>query len=296
MKHGLVLLFAAALAGASAASATDRVLDIGRTHGIDSTALREARVVNVVLPARYDAQPDRTYPVLYLIDGGVEQDLLHVAGVAQLGGVWGRSADAIVVGIETRDRRRELTGPTHDAGLLARYPTAGASAAFRTFIRDEVQPLIRARYRTNGYEAVLGESLAGLFIVEAYLTEPQLFDAYAAIDPSLWWDGERLSRTAARALDGKAAPPIYLAFAKEQSETPAPMQRVAGAIAKAAPRWCLAARPDLLHSTVYQQLAPQALQFLLPPATAPAPEFGFVVQCSSAQPAPPLTAKPERRG
>jgi hypothetical protein len=280
-------LLALALAAGGAAAAVPPLppgappLNIGDTHRIVSAPLGEARIVNVVLPAGYAKAPGRRYPVLYLIDGGIEQDLLHVAGTLHLGAVWGRSAEAIVVGIETRDRRRELTGPTTDAELLKRYPTAGASAAFRAFIRDEVKPLIRASYRTSGRDAVIGESLAGLFILETYLEEPALFDAYAAIDPSLWWDGEKLSRAAAAKIGPRQqGRPIYLAMAKEQAEKPAAMKRVTGAIGAAGSSWCLASRPDLLHSTIYQQLTPQALQFLLPPKEPPAPEFGFTVICS----------------
>jgi predicted alpha/beta superfamily hydrolase len=243
--------------------------------------MREARIVNVLLPAGYAKNPEKRYPVLYLIDGGLEQDLLHVAGAVHLGAVWGRSAEAIVVGIETKDRRKELSGPTKDAELLKRYPTAGSSASFRGFIRDEVKPLITTHYRTNGRDVVLGESLAGLFIVETYMADPTLFDAYAAIDPSLWWDREALSRKAAVQVGiGQKAKQVYLAIAKEQAETPAPMQRVAGAVQEAGSPMCLAWRQDLLHATIYQQLTPQALQFLLPPAEQPPPETGFNVQCS----------------
>ena len=260
-------------------------IDIGRSHTIASAALREARTVNVVLPAGYAKEPEKRYPVLYLIDGGIGQDLLHVSGALHLGALWGRSADAIVVGIETRDRRRELVGPTRDPELLKKYPTAGSSAAFRAFIRDEVKPLIERSYRTNGRDAVMGESLAGLFILETYRDEPVLFDAYAAIDPSLWWDKEALSRSfAARIGRHRNRQPLYVAVAKEQAETPSALRRVTAALEGTPSRWCLALRPDLLHSTIYQQLTPQALQFLLPP-NAPAPtQFGFNVQCSEKSP------------
>ena len=57
-------------------------------------------------------------------------------------------------------------------------------------------------YRGTTFEdAVIGESLAGLFIVETYLREPALFDRYAAVSPSLWWDGQALSREAVALLD-----------------------------------------------------------------------------------------------
>jgi hypothetical protein len=279
VKHWLIGL--ALLASGPAPAAPAKPISIGQSHTVNSVPLGELRVVNVVLPAGYAKEPKRSYPVLYLIDGGVEQDLLHVAGVVQLGAVWGRSAEAIVVGIETKDRRRELAGTTRDPELLKRYPTAGASEAFRRFVRNEVKPLIEGRYRTNGTDAVLGESLAGLFIVETYLQEPSLFNAYAAIDPSLWWDKEALSLSAAAKVgDRQKGHPIYIAQAREQSESPAAMGRVTAALKDRPADWCLASRPDLLHSTIYQQLAPQAVQFLLPPAEAPAPEFGFVVTCT----------------
>src|SRR5690349_2797483 len=84
---------------------------LGFSYTLHSRDLGEDRLVNVVLPADYDKNKDARYPVLYLIDGGVAQDLVHVAGVVQLGAAWGRNADPIIVGIETKDRRRELTGP-----------------------------------------------------------------------------------------------------------------------------------------------------------------------------------------
>ena len=257
-------------------------IQIGSAYVLQSKPLGEARTVNVVVPASYAKERGKRYPVLYLIDGGIDQDLLHVAGVAHLNALWGRSAEAIVVGIETKDRRRELVGPTRDPELLKKFPTAGSSAAFRQFIRGEVKPLIERSYRTNGEDALLGESLAGLFVVETYLDEPRLFDGYAAVDPSLWWDKEALSRSAVAKMGAKqSGRRVYLAMAKEQVDEPAGMNRVIAGLRTKAKGWCLAARPDLFHATIYQQLTPQALQFLLPPAEAPPAEFGFEVQCSA---------------
>ena len=271
-----------ATAGAMAQSAGDaKPITIGTSHPIASAALKEQRTINVVLPGSYAAEPNKRYPVVYLIDGGVDQDLLHVAGVAQLGGIWGRASEMIVVGVETKDRRRELVGPTHDPELLKKYPTAGHSDAFRKYLRDEVKPFVEANYRTSGHDAVIGESLAGLFIVETYLIDPELFDGYAAIDPSLWWDKDALSKRAPGMVGaGQKGRPLYLAMAKEQAETPAAMNLLVSTVREAGGRLCLAARPDLTHATIYQQLTPQALQYLLPPAAPPPPEYGFEVGCA----------------
>jgi predicted alpha/beta superfamily hydrolase len=234
-----------------------------------------------VLPPSYAKESSRRFPVLYLIDGGVDQDLLHVAGAAQLGAIWGRSGDAIIVGIETKDRRKELAGPTTDPELLKRYPTAGSSSAFRTFVREEVKPLIERTYRTSGRDVVLGESLAGLFIVETYLVEPELFDAYGAVDPSLWWDKEALSLAAANRLNsGQRGRSFVMAVAKEQIEEPAAYQRLLKAMRSGDLENCLLSRPGQTHATIYQQLVPTMLQAMLPPAEPAPAEYGFTVTCS----------------
>ena len=280
LQHFLIAVLAVALSGQT--EARPQPLTIGTSHAVKSAALGEARTINVVLPASYGREKERRYPVVYLIDGGVEQDLLHVAGVVHLGSLWGRSQEAIVVGVETRDRRRELVGPTRDPELLKKYPTAGSSAAFRAHIVNEVKPLVERTYRTNGDDAIVGESLAGLFVLETFLEAAGAFDGFAAIDPSLWWDKEALSKMAAGnvrpAQQGKR---LFVARAKEQSEEPAPMNRLLDALRRSGASWCFSDRTDLFHSTIYQQVTPQAFQFVLPPAEAPAPEFHFEVQCSA---------------
>ena len=269
-------------ASASLQGQTPKTITIGTSHQLESRRLGEVRTINVVVPAGYGKDTVKRYPVIYLIDGGVDQDLLHVAGVAQLGAMWGRTRDAVVVGVETKDRRRELVGPTRDPDLIKKFPTAGSSAAFRSYLRDEVKPLIERSYRTNGDDIIIGESLAGLFVVESFLNEPALFDGYAAIDPSLWWDREAQSRTAAAKIGpdhrGKR---LFVAMAKEQSEAPTAMDRFMDSVRRSGAIWCLSARPDLTHATIYQQVTPQAFQFVLPPGEAPPPEFGFEVQCSA---------------
>lgn len=252
---------------------------VGEARIVQSKALNEARTVNVYLPPGYKTSGKR-YPVLYLIDGGVEQDFLHVAGTSQLGGIWGRSEDIIVVGIETKDRRKELTGPTRDPELLKKYPTAGGSAAFRAFIRNEVKPLISSNYRVSGKDAVIGESLAGLFIVETYLREPKLFGGYAAISPSLWWDKERLSFEAKRNVTpAQSQHRLYLTIANEGGEQQAATDRLLSALPSAS-SVCHAPRPDLTHAIIYHAVSPTAFQFLFPTKVAQDPQYGFEVACS----------------
>jgi hypothetical protein len=266
---------------AAAAAPASQPINLGKSYHWQSKTMGEDRVVNVVLPDDYAKNPKARYPVLYLIDGGVDQDLIHISGTGKLNAAWGRSADAIIVGIATKDRRSELVGPTADAELLKQYPTAGHSAQFRRFIRDEVKPFVASHYRTNGTSAVIGESLAGLFIVETYLREPDLFTAYGAVSPSTWWDKEALSLTAQASVGtAQSAHPLYLAVGNEGPEVARADGRIVSAVQGRVQHWCYAEHPDLVHSTIYHSVSPELLQFVLPPAQAPSPEFGFEVRCS----------------
>ena len=137
-------------------------------------------------------------------DGGLAEDFLHVAGLVQVSVGNGTMRPFVLVGIENTERRRDLTGPTQNEEDRKIAPRVGGSAAFRKFLRDELMPDVKARYRTTDETAIVGESLAGLFVVETFLLEPDLFDTYIAIDPSLWWNDGALvqerSRAAARAI------------------------------------------------------------------------------------------------
>ena len=254
---------------------------IGETIIMPPKVLADARQINIYLPPDYH-NSDRTYPVLYLIDGGLEQDFLHIAGAVHLGALWARSRMAIVVGIETKDRRRDLTGPTRNAGLLKTYPTAGSSSQFRAFIRDEVMPVVEKSYRVTAENSVIGESLAGLFIVETYLREPALFDNYAAISPSLWWDDGRLAAEATQLMAGRpaAGPAFYLTIADEGLETQMAMEALARAL-KGKRQWCYAPSSVLTHATAYHAVSPQALQFLFPHPEKLNPRSGFIVACKA---------------
>lgn len=248
---------------------------LGQGYEILSTALGETRRLNIYLPPGYAAGTQR-YPVLYLIDGGVEQDFVHIAGLSQHATISGSFREMIVVGIETKDRRRELTFPAvSDATLRKDYPTHGESDKFRAFLANEVKPWVEQRYRTDGQDAVMGESLAGLFVTETFLKQPELFDGYAAIDPSLWWDKEALSQAApallAKQVGGERA--MFMAIADSGLAMRLGQAQMATAIRAAAlPGVTFVYEPmlDEQHGTIYHRAALNALRLLFRnPSDAP---------------------------
>jgi len=265
----LLMFFAAPAAAAESAA---QPIVIGQSYRLASPALKMDRVVNVWTPPSY-AEANGSYPVLYVIDGGLTQDFHHISGLAQLGALSWQTQEMIVVGIETIDRRRELAFPIErDASLRQQYPTAGASDAFRRHLIDEVKPFIAARYRVSPEAALLGESLAGLFIVETFLKAPESFGSYIAMDPSLWWDGGRLADEAGKLLarqkiQGRR---LWLSVGKETLEQPQHANRLTTAL-RALPQGALEfryePRPSLTHATIYHPTAYEALQALYPRPT-----------------------------
>ena len=249
-------------------------LAIGETFTIASTVLGEVRRINVYVPPGSDRDSTRRLPVLYMPDGGIGEDFLHVAGLVQVLVGNGTMRPFLLVGIENTERRRDMTGPTERADDRKIAVRVGGSAAFRTFIRTELMPRVRARYRTTGETAVVGESLAGLFVVETLLREPDLFDTYVAFDPSLWWNGAQLVARAGETLraqtDARRAAPKTLFLASSDEPQLATLTRQLSTVLRdgAFPglRWHYLPMPDETHATIYHPAALRAFRTLFAPA------------------------------
>jgi predicted alpha/beta superfamily hydrolase len=244
-------------------------LVVGDTFTIDSKALGETRRINVYPPPGYKESRDSRVPVLYMPDGGIAEDFLHIAGLVQISVSNGTMRPFLLVGIENTQRRRDMTGPTENEDDKKIAPRVGGSLAFRTFIRNELMPEIRRRYRTTDETAIVGESVAGLFVVETFLLEPDLFDTYIAIDPSLWWNNQRLVNGAAEQLRArpKLEKTLYFASSDEKGNA-AITQRLAGILTTNAPstiRWHYESMPEEKHSTIYHPAALRAFRDVFKP-------------------------------
>ncbi len=253
------------------ATAAEKVapLVIGETFTIESRILNETRRINVYLPPGYAESPDARMPVLYMLDGGLAEDFLHVAGLVQISVVNGTMRPFILVGIENTQRRRDLTGPTQNEEEKKIAPRVGESAAFRKFLREELMPQIKRRYRTANETAIVGESLAGLFVVETFLQEPDLFDTYLAIDPSLGWNNQSLVNGSATQLRSRPELRKTLFLASSSEKTIAePTQRFADILGKDAPsgiHWRYEKMPEETHATIFHPAALKAFRTVFKP-------------------------------
>lgn len=273
-------MFAAPPAFAEGTAPAEAPIVLGTSYTLDSKVLGQPREINVRLPASYaGAKPDRTYPVLYVLDGGVDQDFLHIAGLAQHGEISWTFDEFIVVGIATKKRIWELTTPTQDEryttyfranGEPVEFASGGGSETFRRYIAEEVIPFVEGRYRTGGRRTIIGESLAAYFVVDTLLRRPDLFHDYVAISPSMWWNREELGGRARDLLASRdyAGRRLYLTMASEGGTMQRGMDKLLAALrspAAGALRWTwVDRRASEHHGSLYHAAALDAFRTLYP--------------------------------
>ena len=158
---------------------------------ITSKYVNEDRVINIWTPPVYNTSND-SLPVLYMPDGGIQEDFPHIANTLAKLIQENKIPPYILVGIENTERRRDLSGPTEIEYDLKIVPNPGGSENFRSFIKNELFSEINKRYRTLDKKAIIGESAAGIFVIETFLLDNEMFDYYIAMDPALWYNEQYL--------------------------------------------------------------------------------------------------------
>lgn len=233
---------------------------------LESKFVKETRVINVWTPPNYKNTAD-SFPVLYMPDGGIKEDFPHIANtIAKL--VTNKSIPPIIlVGIENTDRERDLTGFSEVEEDAKYCPLTDGAKDFRAFITEELVTEINKRYRVTNQKGIIGESLAGLFVMETFFLKPDAFDFYIAMDPSLWWNNHYLEKNANDYLMNFPNNTIKLWFAGSGAKD---ISRHTNKIAKVfrnnAPKeliWKYSDEPDEKHNTIFRATKEKALIWIL---------------------------------
>ena len=232
---------------------------------IASTLVGEIRTINVWIPPGY-AQGTAPLMVMYMPDGGIGEDFPHIANTLSSLIQSNQIPPMLLVGIENTQRRRDLTGPTEVEKDKKIAPVVGGSTDFRAFIREELFTEIGRRYRITDERGIIGESLAGLFIVETLLTAPDMFDYYIAMDPSLWWNDHYLVSHASELLSRLPDDEKRLWFAGSDAKDIAKHTRELADILSADRykhfKWQYSDQPHEKHNTIYRATKEVALMWM----------------------------------
>jgi len=242
------------------------ILKLGVVDGIQSVELGEKRMLNIYLPDGYTDNPTATYPVIYLLDGSENEDLIHIVGVVQFLTMIEKMPKSIVVGIANIDRKRDFTFPTTIAKDKKDYPTTGSSAKFTDFLEKELQPYIQKHYKTNSVKTIIGQSLGGLLATEILLKKPRLFNNYVIVSPSLWWDNESLLKFLPTLSNQKFDPVnVYIAVGTEGKQMENDARSLSEnllSVANENVKVKFAAMPEENHLTILHNSVYKALEYL----------------------------------
>lgn len=219
-KHlALLLMLLITFSKQVIAQTDNKPIAIGVTEAFNSKILNETRTINIYLPEGYNQSDTLKYPVIYIPDGGEDEDFIHLTGIIRFDTQpWvKRFPQSIVVGIKNINRRKDFTFPVANLDFLEKtgfkktmFPAYGGSANYIAFLEKELQPYIAQKYKANTNRTIIGESMAGLLITEIALSHPALFNTYIIVSPSLWWGGEALLHQPNALLQNKTHKPVNI--------------------------------------------------------------------------------------
>lgn len=233
---------------------------------IQSKHLAEKRVINIWTPPAYEQLTD-SLPVMYMLDGGISEDFPHIANTFAALIAQKSIPPMILVGIENTERRRDLTGFTEVFEDKKVASAVGGSPKFSAFLQDELFPEINKRYRSTTQKGIMGESIAGLFVIETFLQKPDMFDYYIAFDPSLWWNDHYLVKTAKKQLATFPNTPKKLWLTASNTEEIAPFVKQLVEILSTenipSLKWTFQDEPKENHNSIFRATKEKALIWTL---------------------------------
>jgi uncharacterized protein len=187
-----LLIAGISLAGQSNYSAATKRMDT-----LHSAILNEDRYISIHLPRTALVDSFKRLPVIYVLDGDVLfPEVMNVLGRLNKETGKNLSGEVVVVGIGNIGLRYRDYSPTRvNASPLLDDLTAqttGGGQAFISFLEKELLPHIKTTYRFSSASILLGHSMGGLAVMHILQKHSNLFDHYASIDPSMWWDNQNL--------------------------------------------------------------------------------------------------------
>ena len=201
MRHFIVFfIFLTSQAAAQVSNLYNHIAN--DVHVIHSRVLGQDRQIYINVPKLDSADINTALPVLYLLDG--ENHFHILAAYIEYLRHWRVIPPIIVVGIVSVDRVKDLT-PTNsvinfDGKVDANYKTSGGNEQFFNFIQQELMPYMKANFKTSPFKIFAGHSFGGLTAITCMLMHPDMFDAYIAISPSLWFGNKYVLRLAEQKL------------------------------------------------------------------------------------------------
>jgi predicted alpha/beta superfamily hydrolase len=253
---------------------TDSVrVTTGITFKLHSKALDEDRIVMIALPEGYE-KATKKYPVFYLLDGqwGFSSTAQTLGWLSNPR--YGMIPQMIVVALHTGgdNRTRDLT-PTQDK----QNKSGGGADKLYKFIKEELIPFVDKNYRTYNYRVIGGASFGGLFVMHAFVSDPQLFNGYLSMSPAMWWDNKVMLDRTKDLLSKNPNLHNRLHISVTNEGLGMGVDSLASILEKYASKelsWKFDKHPDEVHETVTYKATWDGMKFLLADWYYPLVDFG----------------------
>lgn len=155
------------------------------TETISSSKLNEDREITIGLPASYEKNTSKEYPLVLVLDGEYLFDAFQ--GTINYATYWDDMPEVILVGInQNKNNERdtdcsveESTGALDEKGQV-----------FYDFIKAELMPYLEKKFRLSPLKIIAGHDVTAGFINFFLAAEKPLFNSYIVFSPELAKDME----------------------------------------------------------------------------------------------------------
>lgn len=173
---------------------TDTLAIIGNVDfhsDVYSSILNNKRDFFVWLPAGYEDNPNKRYPVLYMHDG---QNLIDPK-TSYAGKDW--QIDETVTRLIKEYKIKEIivVGIYNTNDRLEEYSDSEKGERYRKFVIEELKPFVDSKYRTltdNKNTAIMGSSMGGLASFLIAWKHPEVFSLAGCMSSSFYYNDDKV--------------------------------------------------------------------------------------------------------
>jgi S-formylglutathione hydrolase FrmB len=147
------------------------------------------RMLPVYLPPGYDDNPDKRYPVIYVLAGHGGSGPLMLAPVA-----WGESFPERIDRLISTGKMGPVIAVLPDCWTIfggAQYLNSSALGQYEDYLIGELMPYVDETYRTlprREHRAITGKSSGGYGAYVQAMRHPELFSAFASHSGDIYWE------------------------------------------------------------------------------------------------------------
>lgn len=147
---------------------------------IFSPSLNENREITIGLPANYDKNLTKKYPLLVLFDGEFLYD--PFSGAISYGAYWDNMPQTIIVALNQNQKNERYDDCSIDE--TEGIPTK-KGIQFFDFIAKDLIPYIEKKYRVAPFRIIAGLDTTAGFLNFFLFNNNSMFDAYVSLSPEL---------------------------------------------------------------------------------------------------------------